>query len=187
MRNLFIEARDLVHLYVEPRLCVTLTLSVCVLPKVFGSFVVISYIRAESSFCFVTNKNVWKLSRNNFLKTLGSRLVFKLRFLCGFPYKVQRSRPLCNKPFKLSMFVAFLNCLVHVGFSFYLVCTLRCSRISYSVVISFYIIRPFTSQSGRVEGFKEFSFDRSFVPPHPCPKDRDGVIVKSVTSYDDPI
>ena len=35
MRNLFIEARDLVHLYVEPRLCVTLTLSVCVPPQSF--------------------------------------------------------------------------------------------------------------------------------------------------------
>ena len=32
-----------------------------------------------------------------------------------------------------------------------------------SVVISFDIIRSFTSQSGRVEGFNEFSFDRSFV------------------------
>ena len=50
--------------------------------------------------------------------------------------------------------------------------TLRCSCITHSVVISFDIIRPFTSQSGRVEGFKEISFERSFVPPHPYPKDQ---------------
>ena len=96
----------------------------------------------------MTNKSVWKLSRNNFLKTLGSRLVFKLRFLCGFPYKVYAR-------------VRFAD--VHVRFSIHFVYTLRCSCITHSVVISFDIIRPFTSQSGRVEGFKEISFERSFV------------------------
>ena len=111
MRNLFIEARDLVHLYVEPRLCVTLT-CVFVFPQSFGSFIVISYIRAESSFCFMTNKNVWKLSSNNSLKTLGSRLVVQAKVPCGFLYKVERSRPFRNKPFETLDVCCDLNCLV---------------------------------------------------------------------------
>ena len=78
MRNLFIVPGIGSSIFVEPRLCVTLTLYVCVRQS-FGSFVVISFIRAESSFCFMTNKNVWKLSSNNFLKTLGSRLVVQVK------------------------------------------------------------------------------------------------------------
>ena len=50
-------------------------------------------------------------------------------------------------------------------------------------VISFVIIRSFTSQSGRVEGFKEFSFDRSFVPPRPCPKDINTYVHTYIHTY----
>ena len=42
--------------------CVTHTLCVCV-PKVLQVFVVISFIRAESSFCFMTNKEHLEISK----------------------------------------------------------------------------------------------------------------------------
>ena len=52
---------------------------------------------------------------------------------------------------------------VHLSFMFVYIKMVTC--LAYSIVISFDIIRSFTSQRGRAEGFKEFpSIDLLFPP-----------------------
>ena len=77
MRNLFIDARDLVHLYVEPRLCVTLTLSVCVAPQSFESFIVIMILSHLLQFQQEGNQPFSRLTQELVLRTSVEEYVSK--------------------------------------------------------------------------------------------------------------
>ena len=55
----------------------------------------------------MTNKNVWKLSSNNFLKTLGSRLVVQVKVpFAGSCIRLNARVRFATNNFKRSMFVA---------------------------------------------------------------------------------
>ena len=126
----------------------------------------------------MTNKSFWKLSKNNFLKTLGSRLEFDLRFLCGSRIRSCARVRFATNPFQRSMFVAFVTCHVHSKLLFFYTCTFRSSH-TYGVVTSFDIIRLLTSQSGRVwRDLKNF-LRSIFCSPPPLPKRSGDDICKS--------
>ena len=81
----------------------------------------------------MTNKNVWKLSSNSFLKTLGSRLVVRVKVpFAGSCIRLNARVRFATNNFKHSMFVAICVVLymsvcilpsVHfMMFTYYILC-----------------------------------------------------------------